>query len=283
MASQPSSRGVRPAGPARPEQALPRAASDPPRITVHTTLAEIGEEFFSLERGLLHTFLSLSRAPGETMRRWVVHRDARLTRPVRYFVVMVALALLLEWSASLLPPVALPDTPPTANTAPLPQDSPRTPTDSYATGFAKGLSEGLGEGAHNDAQRRVAETLQRVSVEHPEWILLLILPHLALGLHRAFRGFDIGFAEHWAAATYAFAHTYFAQSVLVVVLDRTLGGAGWAPVVISPLLLFAMLARFPKPSTLGHYGRVFAAILISQFLLFLNMTLVLFVYFWLSS
>ena len=54
-------------------------------LTLRELWQQLADELFSLERGLPYTIVQLFRAPGATVRRYVVERDPRVTRPVRYF------------------------------------------------------------------------------------------------------------------------------------------------------------------------------------------------------
>ncbi len=64
----------------------------PTRLSTRTFLGEIVDEVFSLDRGLPWTFRELLRHPGTVIRRYVEWRDSRLTRPLRYLLVALALA-----------------------------------------------------------------------------------------------------------------------------------------------------------------------------------------------
>lgn len=56
-------------------------------LTMREIWQQLADELFSLDRGLPYTFLQLFRAPGATVRRYVLQRDPRITKPVRYFLV----------------------------------------------------------------------------------------------------------------------------------------------------------------------------------------------------
>ncbi len=60
---------------------------NPAPLTARDLWREVVDELFSLDRGLPYTFVSLWRAPGVTVRRYVETRDPKVTRPVRYFLV----------------------------------------------------------------------------------------------------------------------------------------------------------------------------------------------------
>ena len=56
-------------------------------LTLRELWQQLVDELFSLERGFPYTLLELFRAPGRTVRRYVLERDPRITRPVRYFFI----------------------------------------------------------------------------------------------------------------------------------------------------------------------------------------------------
>jgi hypothetical protein len=56
-------------------------------LTLKDLWQQVADELFSLDRGLPYTILQLFRAPGATVRRYVLERDPRITRPIRYFLI----------------------------------------------------------------------------------------------------------------------------------------------------------------------------------------------------
>lgn len=56
-------------------------------LTLREIWQQLADELFSLDRGLPYTFLQLLRSPGATVRRYVLERDPRITKPVRYFLI----------------------------------------------------------------------------------------------------------------------------------------------------------------------------------------------------
>lgn len=58
---------------------------------------DLAAELFSLERGLLHTFVQVWRAPAAVAARYVATRDPGLVRPVRYLLIAVAAYSALAW------------------------------------------------------------------------------------------------------------------------------------------------------------------------------------------
>lgn len=73
----------------------PDAASPPPRLTMPAFWHEVAEGMFNLERGLPWTFWRMLVAPGRLIRGFVVDRDPRIVRPVRYFLVCFSIAALV--------------------------------------------------------------------------------------------------------------------------------------------------------------------------------------------
>jgi hypothetical protein len=62
------------------------------RLTLRGILARSVSEVANLDRGLLHTVISLTRSPGETARHYIHGRTACYTNPVKYLIIMVAVA-----------------------------------------------------------------------------------------------------------------------------------------------------------------------------------------------
>ena len=68
--------------------------SDPtpvPRLSARVFFADVADELFSLDRGVPYTLGQLLLHPGRTIRRYVVERDPRLTKPFRLVVICLAI------------------------------------------------------------------------------------------------------------------------------------------------------------------------------------------------
>ena len=70
-------------------------ADRPPRLTLQGFADSVQREAFDVDRGLLGTWLQLWRRPGTTLRRYIHCRESRLTPPVRYAIICLALSALL--------------------------------------------------------------------------------------------------------------------------------------------------------------------------------------------
>ena len=79
-------------------------------LTLREIWQQLADELFSLERGFPYTLVQLFRAPGATVRRYVLHRDPRITKPIRYFLIpgtlFTALMLALRPRFEALTPAA---------------------------------------------------------------------------------------------------------------------------------------------------------------------------------
>ncbi len=67
--------------------------SDPtpvPRLSTRVFFADVAGELFSLDRGVPYTLGQLLVRPGPTIRRYIVERDPRLTKPFRLVLICLA-------------------------------------------------------------------------------------------------------------------------------------------------------------------------------------------------
>lgn len=62
-----------------------------PRLSARVFFADVADELFSLDRGVPYTLGQLLLHPGRTIRRYVVERDPRLTKPFRLVVICLAI------------------------------------------------------------------------------------------------------------------------------------------------------------------------------------------------
>jgi hypothetical protein len=68
--------------------------SDPapaPRLSAQVFFTDVADELFSLDRGVPYTLGQLLLRPGPTIRRYVIERDPRLTKPFRLVVICLAI------------------------------------------------------------------------------------------------------------------------------------------------------------------------------------------------
>ncbi len=67
----------------------------PPRLDARTLLLDLVQEITSWERGLAYTFRLLTRAPHLAVTDYIERRDARLIKPMRYFLICFAVYALI--------------------------------------------------------------------------------------------------------------------------------------------------------------------------------------------
>ena len=67
----------------------------PPRLTMAHFWQDFSDEVLSVDRGVPWTFRRMTVNPGAAIRDFVVDRNARMTRPLRYFLIGFALYALL--------------------------------------------------------------------------------------------------------------------------------------------------------------------------------------------
>ncbi|HRQ64101.1 MAG TPA: DUF3667 domain-containing protein [Xanthomonadaceae bacterium] len=167
----------------------------PPRLTLGAFLASVGDEVFSLERGFPWTFWQLARRPGWAVRRYVEWRDPRLTRPLRYLIVAVALAAVLL----------------------------------HALGVDRSFMAGVELGAQGsgaDAARAAA--IAAVFARFDLILLLVWVPAVALAVRLAYRRHDINLIEAIVLAAFVLAQVCLLQALLILVLVHAQTGVAAA-------------------------------------------------------
>ncbi|GAB2654256.1 DUF3667 domain-containing protein [Arenimonas aestuarii] len=194
---------------------------------------DFGDEVFNLERGLPWTFARLCLAPGALIRGYIVDRDQRIVRPLRYFLVCFALAALVFQGFGA--------------------------AESAHDGFMRGAGAGQ---ANEEALVAMWGVLERI-----EWLfLLVVMPALAGALCVAFRKHRPGFAEMWVLCLYLLGHVLVIEAV-VLVLDEWLHVPGMAPVaLLLPLVLYAAtcIGYFPG-NAWARLARALLAALVGGF------------------
>ena len=198
------------------------AVERPPRLSVREFGRQLADELLSLERGLPWTFWQLTRRPGETIRRYVEWRDARITRPVRYLLVALAAAGALLWLGGFV--------------------------DAFTQGFAQGFDRGP-QAAPKGPLLHAAFSF----VSRPETIVLLaLLPALASAVEGAYRSSGINTAEAFALSTYV-----LAQAALLFALAVAIAGAipatGAIGVVAGAAIPLVTLGAFPILAIRGYF------------------------------
>lgn len=173
---------------------------------------DLGDEAFSLDRGLPWTFVRMTRNPGATIRAFVVDRDPRITRPLRYFLIGFAL---LALTFGLEPGVA---------------------------DLGDMIREASGDVGGGAAIWAVMGQLL--------WLLLFTVPpSIAAALRLAFARYGPGFAEMWVFALYCCGHVMFfgAAAIGLAQMFKLDLVAAVTMVVLPPaLLLVGCLGYFPQ-------------------------------------
>lgn len=82
------------ASPSHAAPAIELTAAGVPRLDSRRFMAELASELIGTDRGLRYTCGELLLRPGLTIRRYVIERDPRLTRPIRFLLITLALATL---------------------------------------------------------------------------------------------------------------------------------------------------------------------------------------------
>ena len=234
------------------------AKSRPPRITARGFLREMASEALDVDRGSLHTFIGMCTAPGHTMRRWVLDRDERLTRPFRYFLILVAAALLIE--ATLAPP-----------------DDIRHDSAAQLIEQSRHLGAANHEGDVEEtisATDLIGRTVQFLRAEHREVLMVILIPFAAFGLWCAHRREGWYFAEYWVAITYAYAHSYVLRAILHVLMGPFTEHSAVIARAFMILLLVVILSRLHErpwysttPRTLIGIGLGLVGMIVAAFLL----------------
>ncbi|MCB1566556.1 MAG: DUF3667 domain-containing protein [Lysobacteraceae bacterium] len=223
----------------------------PPRITTRAFIREMSAEALDFDQGLLHTFVSLCSSPGQTMRRWIIDRDPRLTKPFRYFLIMVALALVVQKLAGLAE-------------VPTVDDAGQFWVDAQQLSQA-GSADESGQAAQGTEM--VARGVIFLRTEHRELLMLMIIPFAALGLWATNRRERWYFAEYWVALTYAYATSYFLQSLFEALLaPLTSQHLVIARVAMYGLLVLMLLRLHPRPLP-GAILRTLAGFAVAAFCL----------------
>lgn len=142
------------------------AATPAGRLASRDLVAQVVDELFRSDRGIPWTLGQLLRRPGWVIRRYVEHRDPRVTRPVRLVLVSLgAAALVLHLLGSL---------------------------DAFTRGFADGVA-GSGGPDHRGTAMQSAAAL--VFGRFDLMLVLLWVPAAALALQRAYPKLGLNFAE----------------------------------------------------------------------------------------
>ena len=189
-------------------------SAPPPRLTMKAFWRDLGDEVFSLERGVPWTFWQLCRSPGALIRRYVDQRDPRVVRPLRWFLLGFALIAVVFQSVGGI--------------------------EAARTGFRSGLA-GQADGP------AVAQALWTV-MSNLQWVLLgAVFPAGARALTVVYRRHAPEFAEMWVFCLFL-AGQVLAVWALLMATDEVfpLPGAGQAMLAMpAAWFIAACLGYFP--------------------------------------
>lgn len=193
-------------------------ADRPPRLTLRGFADSVQREAFDVDRGLLGTWLQLWRRPGTTLRRYIQWRESRLTPPVRYAIICLALsALLLQWF-DISPDLKI--------------------------GFQRGLSDS------QQGSEPLPAWFGMVSEHLHWWLYLVAVPAMGAAVHSRY-GDRINLAEALAIATYALAQLSLGISLLMVLASELLGYAGALPMLLLPIYFALVCYGYFVPDGYG--------------------------------
>jgi hypothetical protein len=209
-----------------------KPVANPTRLTMGGFWRDVADEVFSSDRGLPWTAWRLTVDPGGTIRAYVMRRDPKVTRPLRYFLVGFAVAVLLFQSVNNL----------------------------VSTEHVVRIIFGSGAGA----------TALWAVFQHMLWLTLVtVVPAIACGLRIAYASDRPTFAEMWVFAVYVSGHLLIIMgftlwALLFGLTDGSLRGAIAAimMVCLPPLYLIATcLGYFPHPGAWRAARALFATVL----------------------
>lgn len=157
--------------------------SPPPRLSTSEFWHEVVEGVFNLERGLPWTFWRMLVAPGRLIRAFVVDRDPRAVRPVRWFLTGFAVAALVFG----------------------------------LTGGDEATLEGMveaGEASAGSARESAAWWV----LSQVQWLLLVaVVPACAAALRVVFVREQPNFAEMWVFSLYVFGQSLLIGAIAMLV------------------------------------------------------------------
>ncbi len=196
------------------------AAQPAVRLQTPDLLGQVIDELASTDRGLPWTLAQLLLRPGWAIRRYVEHRDPRLTRPFRLALACLALAaLVLHLFGSL---------------------------DAFGAGFADGVASGA-DGAGRASAMQAAGAL--VFGRFDLMLVLAWVPAAAFSLQRVYPQLGLNFAEACVFGLYTLAITVLLFTPLSLL---PWSGPAWLAVAVAlPLWSLAHAAfGFARPD--GH-------------------------------
>ncbi len=205
----------------------------PERLTMAAFWRDLGDEAFSLDRGLPGTFLRMFRGPGALVRDYVATRNPRIVRPLRHFLVGFALLALVFSLAGGV--------------------------ESAREGVHAGL-EGRG--------REAAEAIWWLLSQVQMLLVLVVLPAGALAIERVYRRHGPTFAEAWVMCLFI-AGQAMTVAALAFALDEWLHVPGMGPLLLLQVpvwFLATAMGYFPGANWLRCLLRAAIALALAMFL-----------------
>jgi hypothetical protein len=194
----------------------------PARLTVRAFGEHIADELFSLHRGMPWTFWQLVANPGATLRAYVDWRDPRVTRPVRYFLVALALLGATAWLADL---------------------GVKT-EQGFDAAYRASEGPALAPPPSAPALRLAFDLLARPVVI----ALLTLLPAFAAAIERVFRTSGINLAESYAISTFV-----ISQVAAMLALLMALGEVMPSELLVLEVVLLALILVYPIGAIRGYF------------------------------
>ena len=174
-------------------------------MSARQLLADLAEELFSLDRGVLWTCAQLIVRPGGTIRRYIEWRDQRLTKPSRLLLLVLAVAALLWQIPSL------------------------------GGDFGRGIADGMST-AEGAREALVSQALLAVLGHFDLWLVASWVPAAGAAMQRSFRDLQLNLAEAVVAGFYTLCLFVPLQLALVMA-----AGLGW----FSPQAQFWLALSMP--------------------------------------
>lgn len=141
------------------------------RLTLRGVVSRLATDAFDLNRGLLFTVLELSRRPGAAIAEYVAGRTVRYSNPVRYFLLMAALSVLVYLQTGAAGQLSA----------------------ELAAGFNAGARTSGGQGGMTALE---AASVAAFLGQYMNAILAASVPFMALGTRLCFRRVGLNYAEH---------------------------------------------------------------------------------------
>lgn len=209
----------------------------PPRLSISALMHAIGDEVFSLHRGIPWTVAGLVWRPGLMIRRYIEQRDPRITPPVRLLLLFMAVfALFLHDFA-----------------------------DGFSRGYAAGFADSMPGGAPS---ARLLEALQQL-----HWLLLACwAPSIGGAMQRAYPALQLNAAEAVVFGLYTLAP---ALLLVGLVAWLPLDIIGWAASLA--IVWTVGLAAYGYARPQGHgIARALGCVLLACLYLLLSLSATMF-------